>query len=166
MSYGTTRFFRYMYHVFTCYFNQFLPPLCMFIFYDAIGPCYTAYFVWPNIQSSHILCNILFPNPCKILLFIQMWIILQNYFPKHVQVMFLLQPKGFFQRAFSDMKTKFIKEELEYKVQISNDLQQIDQVNVSYLKCNNFSSSHSRFVYTISLDYFYSWMFFNQCYVC
>lgn len=41
---------------------------------------------------------------------------LQQYFPKHVQVVFLLQPKGFFQRAFSDMKTKFIKEELEYKV--------------------------------------------------
>ncbi|XP_076098704.1 guanine nucleotide exchange factor DBS-like isoform X2 [Mytilus galloprovincialis] len=41
---------------------------------------------------------------------------INQYFPKHVQVVFLLQPKGFFQRAFSDMKTKFIKEELEYKV--------------------------------------------------
>lgn len=41
---------------------------------------------------------------------------INTYFPKHVQVVFLLQPKGFFQRAFSDMKTKFIKEELEYKV--------------------------------------------------
>lgn len=46
---------------------------------------------------------------------------INNYFPKHVQVMFLLQPKGFFQRAFSDIKTKFIKEELEYKVVLLNE---------------------------------------------
>lgn len=41
--------------------------------------------------------------------------ILQSYFPAHIQVVFLLQPHGFFQRAFSDFRSKF-KEELEYKV--------------------------------------------------
>lgn len=40
----------------------------------------------------------------------------QEFFPKHIQVVFLLQPKGFFQRAFADMKSKFVKEELEFKV--------------------------------------------------
>ncbi|XP_052783921.1 guanine nucleotide exchange factor DBS-like isoform X3 [Mya arenaria] len=38
-----------------------------------------------------------------------------GYFPCHIQVVFLLQPHGFFQRAFSDYRSKF-KEELEYKV--------------------------------------------------
>ncbi|XP_076454206.1 guanine nucleotide exchange factor DBS-like isoform X2 [Babylonia areolata] len=38
------------------------------------------------------------------------------FFPNHVQVVFLLQPKGFFQRAFADFRSKFLKEELEFKV--------------------------------------------------
>ncbi|XP_060592948.1 guanine nucleotide exchange factor DBS-like, partial [Ruditapes philippinarum] len=38
-----------------------------------------------------------------------------SFFPSHIQVVFLLQPHGFFQRAFSDYRSKF-KEELEYKV--------------------------------------------------
>ncbi|KAH3806394.1 hypothetical protein DPMN_134715, partial [Dreissena polymorpha] len=40
---------------------------------------------------------------------------LSGYFPCHIQVVFLLQPHGFFQRAFSDYRSKF-KEDLEYKV--------------------------------------------------
>ncbi|XP_053404393.1 guanine nucleotide exchange factor DBS-like isoform X2 [Mercenaria mercenaria] len=38
-----------------------------------------------------------------------------SFFPGHIQVVFLLQPHGFFQRAFSEYRSKF-KEELEYKV--------------------------------------------------
>ena len=42
--------------------------------------------------------------------------VLQTFFPNHVQVVFLLQPSGFFQRAFADFRSKFVKEELEFKV--------------------------------------------------
>ncbi|XP_070213209.1 guanine nucleotide exchange factor DBS-like isoform X2 [Littorina saxatilis] len=38
------------------------------------------------------------------------------FFPNHVQVVFLLQPSGFFQRAFADFRSKFVKEDLEFKV--------------------------------------------------
>ncbi|XP_059163634.1 guanine nucleotide exchange factor DBS-like isoform X3 [Physella acuta] len=41
---------------------------------------------------------------------------LSAFFPVHIQVVFLLQPKGFFQRAFADFRSKFVKEELEFKV--------------------------------------------------
>lgn len=46
---------------------------------------------------------------------------MSEFFPKHIQVVFLLQPKGFFQRAFADMKSKFVKEELEFKVVLCNE---------------------------------------------
>ncbi|KAL8567172.1 hypothetical protein ACOMHN_046582 [Nucella lapillus] len=41
---------------------------------------------------------------------------MSTFFPNHLQVVFLLQPKGFFQRAFADFRSKFLKEELEFKV--------------------------------------------------
>ncbi|ESO98749.1 hypothetical protein LOTGIDRAFT_113995 [Lottia gigantea] len=43
---------------------------------------------------------------------------ISGFFPCHVQVAFLLQPKGFFQRAFADFRSKFVKEELEFKVRL------------------------------------------------
>lgn len=43
---------------------------------------------------------------------------LQTFFPAHIQVVFLLQPNGFFQRAFADFRSKFVKEELEFKVML------------------------------------------------
>ncbi|XP_048744729.2 guanine nucleotide exchange factor DBS-like isoform X3 [Ostrea edulis] len=46
---------------------------------------------------------------------------MSEFFPNHIQVVFLLQPKGFFQRAFADMKSKFVKEELEFKVVLCNE---------------------------------------------
>ncbi|PVD18636.1 hypothetical protein C0Q70_21186 [Pomacea canaliculata] len=41
---------------------------------------------------------------------------ISTFFPVHIQVVFLLQPRGFFQRAFADLRSKFVKEELEFKV--------------------------------------------------
>ncbi|XP_021347383.1 guanine nucleotide exchange factor DBS-like isoform X3 [Mizuhopecten yessoensis] len=50
---------------------------------------------------------------------------MSDFFPKHLQVVFLLQPHGFFQRAFADMRSKFVKEELEFKVVMCNDPNQM-----------------------------------------
>nr|KAI8733472.1 guanine nucleotide exchange factor DBS-like isoform X4 [Biomphalaria glabrata] len=59
---------------------------------------------------------------------------LSAFFPVHIQVVFLLQPKGFFQRAFADFRSKFVKEELEFKVVLCDATKDIeDYVEVSNL---------------------------------
>ncbi|XP_050389701.2 guanine nucleotide exchange factor DBS isoform X1 [Patella vulgata] len=50
---------------------------------------------------------------------------ISGFFPCHVQVAFLLQPKGFFQRAFADFRSKFVKEELEFKVVLCDTVSDI-----------------------------------------
>ncbi|CAE1260153.1 MCF2 [Acanthosepion pharaonis] len=50
---------------------------------------------------------------------------LSAFFPTHIQVVFLLQPVGFFQRAFADFRSKFVKEELEFKVVMCNSHEEL-----------------------------------------
>ncbi|GFN98122.1 guanine nucleotide exchange factor dbs-like, partial [Plakobranchus ocellatus] len=52
---------------------------------------------------------------------------LSAFFPVHIQVVFLLQPKGFFQRAFADFRSKFVKEELEFKVILCDSPKDIEE---------------------------------------
>ncbi|KAK3596722.1 hypothetical protein CHS0354_025019 [Potamilus streckersoni] len=55
------------------------------------------------------------------------------FFPYHIQVVFLLEPHGFFQRAFSDFRSKF-KEELEFKVvSISSPEEMFEYVDASQM---------------------------------
>ncbi|KAL3847149.1 hypothetical protein ACJMK2_018078, partial [Sinanodonta woodiana] len=55
------------------------------------------------------------------------------FFPYHIQVVFLLEPHGFFQRAFSDYRSKF-KEELEFKVvSISSPEEMFEYVDTSQM---------------------------------
>ncbi|XP_067669146.1 guanine nucleotide exchange factor DBS-like isoform X1 [Haliotis asinina] len=59
---------------------------------------------------------------------------ISSYFPTHIQVVFLLQPKGFFQRAFADFRSKFVKEELEYRVILCDSpVEMLEHVDPSML---------------------------------
>ncbi|XP_041350720.1 guanine nucleotide exchange factor DBS-like isoform X2 [Gigantopelta aegis] len=59
---------------------------------------------------------------------------IRGFFPYHIQVVFLLQPKGFFQRAFADFRSKFVKEELEFKVILCDSpVAMLDYVDPSQL---------------------------------
>eukprot|EP00106_Octopus_bimaculoides_P006185 XP_014773627.1 PREDICTED: guanine nucleotide exchange factor DBS-like isoform X14 [Octopus bimaculoides] len=52
---------------------------------------------------------------------------LSAFFPTHIQVVFLLQPHGFLQRALADFRSKFVKEELEFKVVMCNNQEELHE---------------------------------------
>ncbi|GAB1610590.1 guanine nucleotide exchange factor DBS isoform X15, partial [Argonauta hians] len=52
---------------------------------------------------------------------------LSAFFPTHIQVVFLLQPHGFLQRALADFRSKFVKEELEFKVVMCTNQEELHE---------------------------------------
>ena len=45
---------------------------------------------------------------------------LQGFFPGLVQEVLVLRPAGFFQRAFTDMGYKFVKDDFKFRVRTNN----------------------------------------------
>ncbi|XP_064638483.1 guanine nucleotide exchange factor DBS-like isoform X2 [Lineus longissimus] len=52
---------------------------------------------------------------------------ISGYFPADLHVVFILRPKGFFQRAISDMGFKFVKDEYKFQVVMCHSIEELHQ---------------------------------------